>query len=71
MEVRLQFVRNTEIMRGKAVHRVNYPRRQHFVNVHCEKLKTSFSLKKKREIILIFFLILKVKENQTNYNREF
>ena len=55
MEVRLQFVRNTEIMRGKAVHRVNYPRRQHFVNVHCEKLKTSFSLKKKREIILIFF----------------
>ena len=71
MEVRLQFERNTEIMRGKAVHRVNYPRRQHFVNVHCEKLKTSFSLKKKREIILIFFLILKVKENQTNYNREF
>ena len=71
MEVRLQFVRNTKIMRGKAVHRVNYPRRQHFVNVHCEKLKTSFSLKKKREIILIFFLILKVKENQTNYNREF
>ena len=71
MEVRLQFVRNTEIMRGKAVHRVNYPRRQHFVNVHCEKLKTSFSLKKKREIILTFFLILKVKENQTNYNREF
>ena len=71
MEVRLQFVRNTEIMRGKAVHRVNYPRRQHFVNVHCEKLKTSFSLKKKREIILIFFLILKVQENQTNYNREF
>ena len=55
MEVRLQFVRNTEIMRGKAVHRVNYPGRQHFVNVHCEKLKTSFSLKKKREIILIFF----------------
>ena len=71
MEVRLQFVRNTEIMRGKAVHRVNYPRRQHFVNVHCEKLKTSFSLKKKRGIILFFFLILKVKENQTNYNREF
>ena len=71
MEVRLQFVRNTKIMRGKAVHRVNYPRRQHFVNVHCEKLKTSFSLKKKRGIILIFFLILKVKENQTNYNREF
>ena len=71
MEVRLQFVRNTEIMRGKAVHRVIYPRRQHFVNVHCEKLKTSFSLKKKRGIILIFFLILKVKENQTNYNREF
>ena len=71
MEVRLQFVRNTEIMRGKAVHRVNYPRRQHFVNVHCEKLKTSFSLKKNRGIILIFFLILKVKENQTNYNREF
>ena len=70
MEVRLQFVRNTEIMRGKAVHRVNYPRRQHFVNVHCEKSKTSFSLKK-RENYSHFFLILKVKENQTNYNREF
>ena len=71
MEVRLQFVRNTEIMRGKAVHRVNYPRRQHFVNVHCEKLKTSFSLKKKTGNYSHFFLILKVKENQTNYNREF
>ena len=51
MEVRLQIVKKTEIMRGKAMHRVRYPRMQHLVNVHCEKSQTSFSLKENWEFL--------------------